>query len=252
MGQLDGKIAWVTGAGSGIGESAALALAGDGVTVVLTGRRAEPLTALAKRIEAAGGRAEVEPGDMTDVAAVNRIVEALRARHGRLDLLVCSAGVNVSNRSWARLTPEAIDQVIDANLKSTLYCNSAVLPMMRAQKDGQVINIASMSGRVVSLLTGPSYIAAKHGVVSLTHSLNMEECINGVRATAICPGEVATPILAQRPVPVSEEERARMLQPENLGDVVLYIARLPRHVCLNEVQITPTWNRGYVAALGQS
>jgi NADP-dependent 3-hydroxy acid dehydrogenase YdfG len=108
-----------------------------------------------------------------------------------------------------------------------------------------------MAGRSVGPLSGAAYTAAKHGVVGMSHSINCEECVNGIRSTVICPGEVATPILDRRPVPVSAEDRARMLQSEDVGDLVLYIATLPAHVCLNEVWITPTWNRGYVAALKQ-
>jgi NADP-dependent 3-hydroxy acid dehydrogenase YdfG len=122
---------------------------------------------------------------------------------------------------------------------------------MRRHKDGLIINVASMAGRVVGVMSGPAYVAAKHGMVAMSHTLNMEECVNGIRSTVICPGEVATPILDKRPVPVSAEERARMVQPADVGDLVLYVALLPAHVCLNEVHITPTWNRGYVAALGQ-
>jgi NADP-dependent 3-hydroxy acid dehydrogenase YdfG len=121
--------------------------------------------------------------------------------------------------------------------------------MMRAQKDGLIIITASMAGRVVGLLSGVAYVAAKHGVVAMSHSINMAECVNGIRSTAVLPGEVATPILDKRPVPVSAEERARMVQSADVGDLIRYIACLPPHVCINEVMITPTWNRGYVAAL---
>ena len=105
-----------------------------------------------------------------------------------------------------------------------------------------------MAGRFIGGPGGPAYTAAKHGVVAMSHSINMEECMNGIRSTVICPGEAATPILDQRPVPVDAETRARMLQPEDCADLVLHIACLPRHVCLNEVLITPSWNRGYIAA----
>jgi NADP-dependent 3-hydroxy acid dehydrogenase YdfG len=106
-----------------------------------------------------------------------------------------------------------------------------------------------VAGRVLGLLSGPGYTAAKHGLVAMSHSINMEECIHGIRSCVVLPGEVATPILAQRPVPVSEEERARMLQPEDVADLICYVAGLPQHVLINEVMITPTWNRGYVAGL---
>jgi NADP-dependent 3-hydroxy acid dehydrogenase YdfG len=250
MTSLSGKVAWVTGAGSGIGEAAALKLAGAGAAIVLTGRRKEPLEAVAREIEAAKGRAQVEPGDVTDAKRVNAIAAAIRSAFGRLDIVVNNAGINLRERHWAELTPDRIDTILDGNLSSAFYVAAAALPMMRAQKDGIIIHTASWAGRFVSMLTGPGYSAAKHGLVAASHSINMEECANGIRSCVICPGEVATPILAQRPVPVSAEERGRMLQPEDLADLILFVATRPKHVCLNEVLISPTWNRGYIRQLG--
>jgi NADP-dependent 3-hydroxy acid dehydrogenase YdfG len=249
MTSLSGKVAWVTGAGSGIGEAAALALAGAGATIVLTGRRKEALEAVAQKIETAKGRARIEAGDATDAERVNAVAAAIRDAFGRLDILVNNAGTNLRQRHWAELTPERIDTILAGNLSSAFYVTAAALPMMRAQKDGVIIHTASWAGRFVSLLTGPGYSAAKHALVAASHSLNMEECRNGIRSCVICPGEVATPILEQRPVPVSAEERARMLQPEDLGDLILFVATRPKHVCLNEVLISPTWNRSYIHQL---
>jgi NADP-dependent 3-hydroxy acid dehydrogenase YdfG len=248
MGQLDGKVAWVTGAGTGIGEAGAKALAREGASVVLSGRRREPLEAVARAIETAGGRAVVEPGDMTDAKRVTEIAERIRERFGRLDILVNNAGNNVKERSWKELTPERIDTVIDANLSSAFYCAWAALPMMREQKDGVLIHTASWAGRYVSVLSGPGYTAAKHGVVAMSHELNMEEFANGIRSTVLCPGEVATPILDRRPVPVSAEDKARMIQSEDMGEIILFVATRPKHIVLNEMVIGPTWNRGYVAS----
>jgi NADP-dependent 3-hydroxy acid dehydrogenase YdfG len=249
MTSLRGKVAWVTGAGSGIGEAAALALAGAGATVVLTGRREEPLEAVAKRIEAGTGRAHVEAGDVTDAKRVNAIANAVRSMLGRLDILVNNAGVNLRERRWAELTPERIDTILEGNLSSAFYVAAAALPIMRAQQDGVIIHTASWAGRFVSPLSGPGYTAAKHALVAASHSINTEECKNGIRSCVICPGEVATPILAHRPVPVSADEQARMLQPEDLADLILFVATRPKHVCLNEVLVSPTWNRGYVRQL---
>jgi NADP-dependent 3-hydroxy acid dehydrogenase YdfG len=246
--RLDGKIAWVTGAGSGIGEAAAEKLAAIGAVVVLTGRRRENLDRVAARIKAAGGEAHVEPGDLTHAATAAAIAAVIHERFGRLDILVNNAGLNVVERDWARLTPSRVDQVIQGNLASAFYCVTAVLPMMRAQRDGVMIHTASWAGRFAGLVSGPAYVAAKHGVVAMSHTINMEECHNGIRSTAMLPGEVATPILDQRPIPVTPEERARLVQPEDCGDLVRYIACLPAHVCINEVMITPAWNRGYIAA----
>jgi NADP-dependent 3-hydroxy acid dehydrogenase YdfG len=111
-----------------------------------------------------------------------------------------------------------------------------------------MIHTASWAGRFVSPLSGPAYTAAKHAVVAMSHSINMEEFANGIRSSVICPAEVATPILDQRPRPISAEDRALMLQPDDLGELILFIATRPKHVCLNEVLISPTWNRGYLPA----
>lgn len=249
MSKLHGKVAWVTGAGTGIGEAAALALAGEGAEVVVTGRRREPLESVALRIKQNGGKAHVQPADVMNSGAVNAVGKFIHSTCGRLDVLIANAGLNVRERDWSNMTPEAVDTVLGANLNSAFYCSLAALPMMRAQKDGVIIITASMAGRNVGLLSGAAYTAAKHGVVAMAHSINMAECVNGIRCTAVLPGEVATPILDKRPVPVTAEEKSKMVQSADVGDLMRYIACLPPHVCINEVWITPTWNRGYVAGL---
>ena len=250
--RLKNKIAWVTGAGSGIGRAAAIALAQEGATVIVSGRREGPLEEVAAEIKAAGGTAIVKAADLTNAAAAAKIADEIRTQFKRLDILVNNAGVNIAKRSMEQLDAEGADQVLDGNLSNAFYCVIAALPMMRAQKDGILIHTASMAGRSIGPLSGAAYAAAKHGVVALSHSINCEECVNGIRSTVVCPGEVATPILDKRPVPVSAEDRARMLQSEDVADLIRYVATLPAHICLNEVWITPTWNRGYVAALNRN
>ena len=252
MAALTGKVAWVTGAGSGIGQAAAVALANEGATVVLTGRRREPLQETAAAIKKAGGKAEVKPGDLMKAAAVGRIAKDIEKKYGRCDIPVNNAGLNILERKWSQLSFAGAETVIDGNLSSAFYCSSAVLPMMRKRKDGVLIHTSSMAGRNPSPLSGAAYSAAKHGVVAMSHTINMEECVNGIRSCVVCPGEVATPILDKRPIPVSKEERARMAQSEDVGDLIRYVACLPPHVTINEVWITPTWNRGYVANLART
>jgi NADP-dependent 3-hydroxy acid dehydrogenase YdfG len=249
MAALTGKVAWVTGAGSGIGQAAAIALAKEGATVVLTGRRKEPLQETAAAIKKAGGKAEVKTGDLMKASAVTKIAKDIEKKYGRCDILVNNAGLNILERQWAKLTPANAEQVIDGNLSSAFYCTTAVLPMMRKRKDGVLIHTSSMAGRHPSLLSGPAYSAAKHGVVAMSHTINQEECVNGIRSCALLPGEVATPILDKRPVPITPAERKRMAQSEDVGDLIRYVACAPAHICINEVWITPTWNRGYVANL---
>lgn len=249
MARLAGKVAWVTGAGSGIGEAAAMMLAQEGAAVVLTGRRRAPLEAVAMRIVTAGGTAEVQAADLMNAAVVKAVGAFITGRFGRLDILVNNAGLNITPRQWAVLTTESVDELVRGNLSSAMYCVTVALPFMRAQRDGVLIHTASMAGRNVSPLSGPGYTAAKHGMVAMSHSINMEECVNGIRSTVICPGEVATPILDKRPNPLSAEDRARMVQSEDVAELIRYVACLPPHVCLNEAWITPTHNRSYVAAL---
>jgi NADP-dependent 3-hydroxy acid dehydrogenase YdfG len=243
MAGLRGKVAWVTGAGSGIGLAGAVELARAGTLVVLSGRRPGALDEAVSRIVGEGGIAEAAPLDVADGAAVERVAGAILGRHGQVDILVNSAGVNIPKRLWKELSRESWDQLIDINVSGTFYCIAAVLPSMRARKDGLVINISSWAGRFVSYLTGPAYTAGKHAVNAMTHSLNIEECINGIRACAICPGEVATPIMEKRPIPPKPEDLARMLQAEDLGRTIRFVAEMPPHVCINEILMSPTWNR---------
>ena len=248
MRDLSGKVAWITGAGTGIGEGAAIALAGAGMRLVLSGRRAEMLQGVAKRVVAAGGEARVLTLDVADGDAVDAAAADIASNEGRVDVLINSAGLNARKRNWKHLTRAAWDEVIRVDLDGAFYCCNAVLPMMRVQQDGLVINISSWAGRYVGVVTGPAYSAAKFALNAMTESLNMEECMHGIRATAVCPGEVSTPILELRPVKVTDEERARMVQPEDCGALILFLAQLPAHVCINELTISPTWNRGYVQA----
>jgi NADP-dependent 3-hydroxy acid dehydrogenase YdfG len=188
----------------------------------------------------------VRAGDLSRASSAERIVAAIDRKFGRLDIVVNNAGMNVLERSWQQLNAASVDAVVGANLSSAFYCAIAALPMMRRAGGGLLIHTSSWAGRFVSRLAGPTYIAAKHAVVAMSHSLNMEEFVNGIRSTVICPAEVATPILDRRPVPVSAEDRARMLQPRDLAALVAHVATAPAHVCINEVLISPTWNRSYL------
>ena len=237
---LQGKIAWVTGGGSGIGEAGAIALAEAGATVIVSGRDRAKLDGVVKKL---GGAAEALALDITDREAVAKAGADLIARHGACDILVNSAGVNLANRRWKNLDPPSFDRIIATNLNGTYYAIAAVLPHMRERRDGCIINVASWAGRHHTYMTGPAYNASKFAVVEMTHALNDDEGPNGIRACALCPGEVATPLLAKRPVPPPAEDIARMLKPEDLGRAIRFVAEMPPHVAINELVISPTWNR---------
>ena len=246
-GTLAGQVAWITGAASGIGLAGAQALARAGAVVVLSGRRADALEQAAAGIRAEGGQAEVEALDVTDAAAVAAAAQRLLARHaGRLDVLLNSAGTNTPHRHWRDLSVDGWRQVLATNLDGIVHTTLAVLPAMRARRNGLVINVSSWAGVHHPKLTGAAYNGSKHAVVAVTETLNMEEGVHGIRGCCLCPAEVSTPILDTRPQPPSAEERARMLQPEDLGRTIRFIAELPPEACVNQLVISPTWNRFYI------
>jgi NADP-dependent 3-hydroxy acid dehydrogenase YdfG len=248
MGTLSGKIAWITGAGTGIGRAGARALAAAGATAILSGRRSAELESVSAGIADAGGHAEVEVLDIVDRAAVDQVLKRIMDRHGQLDMLINSAGLNVPNRRWADITTQAWNTVIDVDLNGAFNVSHASLGVMRKQRDGLIVNVSSMASQRVNGVSGTAYTAAKHALNAMNESINFENCHLGIRACALCPGEVATEILEKRPVPPSPEDRARMVQEDDVGKTILFIAEMPAHVCLNEIHITPTWNRGYLGA----
>lgn len=246
-GALHGQVAWITGAGSGIGLAAARALASAGATVVLSGRRLDPLEAAAAQIRATGGVAEVAALDVTDAEAVAASASQILRQHGdRMDVLVNCAGTNTPERFWRDQSARGWRQVIATNMDSIFYTTHAVLPAMRARRSGLVINVSSWAGVHHPKLTGPAYNGSKHAVVAMTETINMEDGVHGIRACSLCPAEVATPILDTRPTPPTAEERARMLQPDDVGRAIRFMAELPAGVCINQLVISPTWNRFYI------
>lgn len=249
-GELSGKVAWITGGGSGIGLAGAEELAKAGARVVISGRTEKTNKEAEAQLKKLG-EAEAVRLEVSDKAAVARAATDIEKRHGRIDILVTSAGTNIAGdkRNFNNLATDGWDEVVAINLNGLFYCCHAVIPGMRARKDGLIINISSWAGRYASKLTGPAYNATKRAVIALTESINMEECANGIRATSILPGEVATPIMRKRPVPPSAEEMARMAQSEDFGKAILFVATMPARTTVNELVIAPTWNRFYVGGI---
>ena len=246
---LADQVAWITGGGSGIGLAGAVELAMAGCRVVVSGRDAAKLNAAIADAQFRGappGSITAAPLDVADADAVTRVAAAIEQQHGPIDILVNSAGVNYAKRYWADTDSPTFARVVAINLNGAAACTLAVLPGMRRRRQGTVINVASFAGWYLGLLTGPAYTASKAAMIALSHSFNIEECVHGLRATALCPGEAATPILKNRPVEPSTAEQARMLQEDDLGRTIRFVAEMPAHVCINELVITPVWNRLYV------
>lgn len=236
-GALDGKVTLITGAGSGIGQACALRLAAEGGALVLVGREEVKLRETAGQI--AGAEVVVHPADIADAAAVAGVVRAVTQRFGRLDILVNAAGLNVPQRALADVSHADFNLVIDVDLNGAFYLTQGFLPLMRRQGAGTVINIVSDSGWRGNNFAGVAYVAAKFGLRGLTEAINAEERQHGIRATAIYPGEVATPILDRRPVPPPPEARAKMLQPEDIAACVALAALLPQRAIVEDLVVRP-------------
>jgi NAD(P)-dependent dehydrogenase (short-subunit alcohol dehydrogenase family) len=236
-GGLAGKVALVTGAGSGIGRAVAIRLAREGAAMAIVGRTAERLAETRQAIGDAG--VDAHPADIGDSAAVGVLVRDVLARFGRVDVLVNAAGINVPTRSLAGGSVEDFDRVIATNLRGAFLLSRACLPAMRRQGGGTIIQIVSDSGLRGNDFAGVAYVASKFALRGLTEAINAEERRHGIRVTAIYPGEVNTPLLDKRPVPVPVEARLQMLQPEDVAECVALAALLPPRAMVEELVVRP-------------
>ena len=237
--QLLEKTAVITGGGTGIGQAIASVFVGEGARVVITGRREDKLREVANQL---GGDAKAltHALDVKDRAAVSATFDWAEKQLGRIDILVNCAGMNIARRSMAEMTPDEWDEVLATNVTGAYNCIYAVLSAMRKRGDGLIINISSISGKRATRLGGVAYNASKFAMTALGTSVGLEEAAQGIRVTNIYPGEVDTPILEKRPTPVSAEQRARMLQPQDVAAAALLVATLPPRAHIPELVIKPT------------
>jgi len=230
----------VTGGGSGIGLAISLALAGQGCRVVICGRNEEKLK------QAAATHRGSPPilartCDVADRGDVNDLLAWFHSEVGPLDIVAHAAGINVVRRKMVELDPADFDRILAVNTTGLFNVLHAVLPGMRARRQGLIFNISSVAGKRALPLAGPAYAASKFAATALGTAVGLEERANGIRITNIYPGEVATPLLDQRPVPVPAEKKAVMVHPEDIAACVITIAQLPQHVVVPELVITPTY-----------
>jgi NADP-dependent 3-hydroxy acid dehydrogenase YdfG len=237
---MNHKTALITGAGSGMGRAIAVDLAHAGLRAALVGRDAAKLQETRRSIGTSGPEPLVLPCDVADRAGVDAMVGRVLAAFGSIDILVCNAGINVSKRSLETLDPSDWDRMIATNLTGAFNLVHFVLPSMRAQKRGLVIQIASIAAIRASVLGGAGYSASKFGQSALGICLGREERVHGIKSSVIHPGEVNTPILDARPVPVPTERRQAILQPEDVAAAVRFLAELPPRAHVPELVITPT------------
>jgi len=239
---MTAKVLWITGGGSGMGAASAAAAARDGWTVVLSGRRADRLEQVAETVRGEGGRADVLPLDVTDGVAVTAARDELLRRHGRIDGLVLAAGLNTPRRRWDDQDLGAFRAVVDTNLTAVVTAVHAALPALRAT-GGVVVVVSSYAGWSFQPGAGVAYSASKTALGSVVRTLNQQEAEHGVRATHLCPGDVATDFLDQRPEVPDAAARARMLQPADVGRAVAFVLGSPAGMRVDELVLSPVSQR---------
>jgi NAD(P)-dependent dehydrogenase (short-subunit alcohol dehydrogenase family) len=233
------KTAVITGAGSGVGRAIALKLAHQEWRVAIVGRRAETLQETARLAGTQASCFTFHVCDVGDAAAVSEMGKRVLAEFGPVEVLVNAAGTNAPRRALEVLSLEDYHAMMDANLNGPYYCVQAFLSQMRARGSGTIINIVSDAGKSASPKAGPAYVMSKFGLAGLTQSINAEERARGIRACAIFPGDIDTPLLEKRPQPPDVAARARMLRAEDVAECALLCINLPGHAILEELLIRP-------------
>ncbi len=234
------KTAVVTGAGSGVGQATAIALAKEGWQVGILGRRE---SALAETIARAGEHGSAMLPCNCDVGRQDQVAAAAKTileKFGPVEVLVNSAGNNFKERYLNDITDEGYHGTIDANMNGAYYCVQQFLPGMRERKSGTVVNVSSDSAYEPNLKAGVAYIMSKMGIVGLSRSINCEEGPNNIRSCVIYPGEINTPLLEKRPV-IPEAGRLKdMLTSEDVASTILHVINLPQRAVLETIIMRPT------------
>ena len=230
MSHLKNRVAVVTGGSSGIGFAIASSLVAEGVRVAICARDEKTLRQAARSLERGGGNVLAVPTDVSVADQVSALINQVKNTCGRIDVLVNNAGVG-RLKSIAESTEEEWDRIQAINLKGTFLCTKAVLPIMKRQRSGYIVNIASLAGKI-GFGGAAAYSASKFGVVGLTESLLEEAIGHNIKATAICPGYVATPMVQGASVPQKE-----MIPPEDIGKLVVGLLHLSPYTVIKEIVI---------------
>jgi NADP-dependent 3-hydroxy acid dehydrogenase YdfG len=243
MGQLDGQVAIITGAGTGIGREAALMFADEGASLVITGRRIEPLNEVVSLIEAKGGTAVAKSVDMEDGDAAAALGEWTLQEFGQVDVLVNNAGHSSKVRSIRYVSVEEWESVFRVNVEGVYRLTQSVVGSMVERGGGTVITTSSMAAIRPGLLGGAAYSAAKAASYNLMRGINAELNAQGIRACTVLPAEVDTPILNNRPHNPDAAARATMMMPEDVAAAILLCATLPGRTVIEEIVMSPTQPR---------
>ena len=237
---LQNQVVLVVGASSGIGRATAALFAREGARVIASARRGDRLRDLQAESAKQGHPIDIAPADASKAAEMNQLAERTQDRFGPVDILVYATGTNVPDRAMQRLNTDIWDMMLSVNLNGAYYITQALLPKMRDRAAGHLIYISSISGLVPDV-SGAAYQASKRGLLALAHAIRVEEKQNGIRTCVVCPGLVDTEILDKRLVKPTPEMLAKALQPEDVAEVVLSVAKLPPRAVVPEMQLMPTY-----------
>ncbi|MXZ03111.1 MAG: SDR family oxidoreductase [Chloroflexi bacterium] len=243
MGVMDGKVSIITGAGTGIGKVAAVMFAEAGSDLVLSGRRQAPLDEVAELAREHGVEVEVRPTDLENGDAAADLGKWSLERFGKVDILVNNAGHSSRVRSLRYVGPEEWDSVFKVNVEGVYRLTQSVLANMIDRGTGTVITVSSMAALNPGLLGGAPYSAAKAASLNMIRGMNTELAKFGVRACAIMPGEVDTPILENRPRPPDADDRSTMMQAEDIAQAIFLCAAMPQRTIVEQVVMMPTLRR---------
>jgi len=241
---LDGKIALVTGASSGIGEGIALGLAKAGAAVTVCARRADRLDAMVKRIESEGGKALALAGDVTNAEFAESAVKKTIEHFGQLDILVNSAGI-IQASTIENADLDEYRRVMDVNVMAQLYTCRAAIGHMKARRTGDIINITSQAGRKVAPIFN-SYSASKHAANAMSEALRREVGEHGVRVSILMPGATQSEVAEGMSDPKFKEfmrhhvSKEGVVMPEDIADTVVLMVSLPRRAHISEITVRPT------------
>jgi NADP-dependent 3-hydroxy acid dehydrogenase YdfG len=235
---LQGRAIVIAGAGSGMGRASAIAAAKAGARLVLISQ-SQTAEDVASSIRDSGGDATAITANMTDLESARSAIAQAHETLGRIDALVNTIGKNIRQRTLSELTAESWSDMVAVNLTAAFNATQSVVPIMREQGDGLIINVSSSAGKKPDA-SGVSYQATKAAVVGLTHGTMEEERKNGIRTSVIFPGLTDTPLVLNRPTPTPPEVLAQALQPEDIAAAVLFILQLPARAYVPELLLYPS------------
>ncbi len=241
-GHREAPVLWVTGAGSGMGRSCAVSAATKGWRVALSGRRAAPVQEVAQEIGRTGGQVLCLPCDVRRIEDVTECAAVIERSWGRLDGLVLAAGRNAPRRTWRDQSLEELGDIVETNLVSVARVVHVALPALR-RSAGTVVVVSSYAGWRFSPGAGVAYSASKTALASLCQSLNAQEADSGVRACHLCPGDVDTDFLSQRPEVPDAGARSVMLSADDVARAAQFVLDSPAHVRVDELVISPVSQR---------